>query len=341
MTKQLKILPRSFVAAQDFFVSVKSYWTTQLYPQLDTSLNIEDIEQTTDYQFFAWLERNLQRYKYSGRYGIQHYHDQFRDELIEKLNDNELLTLDENIRLPKYYTQVDIHQHPGGLWSDDIAGYVYERGARSTTPLESSNHQDLHHRLKTAATSKNSPNKILDMACGFGKSTQPFYTSFPRADVVGIDLSASCLKLAAYEAEKNQAKNISYKQVNAEHTDFQNENFDLVTSTMLLHELPPKSVKAIFEESYRLLEPGGKMVHLDFYLVPQKFNRFIYSGHSKRNNEPFMMSFMNMDIEKILRQKGFSNIAIEPFEEADGTLAKDYSFWRFPWTLISAEKSAS
>ena len=329
---------RSFIAAQDFILSVKTYWTTKLYPQLDRNAPIEKVKQTVDYQFFAWLERHLQRYKYSGRYGIHRFQNQFREEIIENFSDNEILILDKELNLPYYYTSVDIHQHPGGLWSDDIAGTVYERGARSTTPLGTANHQDLHHRLTTIATPQYNPSKILDMACGFGKSTQPFYNAFPDADVVGIDLSAPCLQLAAHFAKQNQVSNVNYRQANAEHTPFKNDEFNLITSTMLLHELPPKNIKAVFAEAHRVLAPGGKMVHLDFYLVPDKFDRFIHLGHSKRNNEPFMVSFIKMDIKQILETQGFKNISIEPFEEAEGTLALDYSSWRFPWTIISAEK---
>ncbi|MEE2999355.1 MAG: class I SAM-dependent methyltransferase [Pseudomonadota bacterium] len=340
MTKNSSIDARSFVAAQDFILSVKAYWTTQLYPQLDQSNPIDEIEQTVDYKFFAWLERHLQRFKYSGRYGIHRFQNQFRTEIIEKFSDNDLLILNEKLELPNYYTAVDIHQHPGGLWSDDIAGTVYERGARSTTPLGAATHHDLHHRLTKIATSNYYPDKILDMACGFGKSTQPFYDSFPKANIIGIDLSAPCLKLAAYLANQNQIKNVHYQQANAENTPFKNEEFNLVTSTMLLHELPPKSINTVFAEAHRVLTPGGKMVHLDFYLLPTEFSRFIHKGHSERNNEPFMEPFSKMDIKKILRDQGFTNISIEPFEEADGTLETNYKPWRFPWTVISAEKKA-
>ena len=340
MTKSYNIDPRSFVAAQDFILSVKTYWTTQLYPQLDQNSPIEEIEQTVDYKFFAWLERHLQRFKYSGRYGIHHFQNQFRTEIIEKFSDNDLLILDEELELPNYYTAIDIHQHPGGLWGDDIAGTVYERGARSTTPLGSATHHDLHHRLTKISTSDYNPDKILDMACGFGKSTQPFYDAFPKADIIGIDLSAPCLKLAAYLANENQIKNVHYQQANAEDTPFKNDAFNLVTSTMLLHELPPKSIEAVFAEAHRVLSPGGKMVHLDFYLLPTEFNHFIHKGHSERNNEPFMDPFSKMNLKQILGSQGFTNISIEPFEEADGTLATNYEPWRFPWTLILAEKKA-
>ena len=51
-----------------------------------------------------------------------------------------------------------------------------------------------------------------------------------------------------------------------------------------------------------------------------------------------MVSFAKMDITRILKAEGFSNIIIEPFEEAEGVLDPKYQAWRFPWTVISAEK---
>ena len=82
---------RSFIAAQDFILDVKRFWTTEIYPALkadyenrtaslesvpDTSAEVEAlIGSTTLYRFYAWLERHLQRLKYSGRYGLYPYHD--------------------------------------------------------------------------------------------------------------------------------------------------------------------------------------------------------------------------------------------------------------------------
>ena len=61
------------------------------------------------------------------------------------------MELTQGFELPDYYRSVDIHQHPGGLWGDEIAGLVYERGARTTTPLMGSAHKDLHHRFTDLA----------------------------------------------------------------------------------------------------------------------------------------------------------------------------------------------
>ena len=71
-------------------------------------------------------------------------------------------------------------------------------------------------------------------------------------------------------------------------TDYDDNTFDLVTSTMLIHELPPAEIDQLFAEATRVLAPGGRMAHLDFHHVPNAFARFIHDGHARRNNEPFM-----------------------------------------------------
>ena len=307
---------RSFAAGQAFLLSAKSYWTRTIYPAVRAEYKSDDLlQKNTLYRYFCWLERHLQRFKYSGRYGLQPYHAQQREQL-EKTLEGAPVELQADPEYPDYYTAIDIHQHPGGVWSDPIAGFVYERGARSTTPLAGMRHKDLHERL-TAAALEGCPAEAL----GSGK-------------VEGIDLSAPCLKLAARDA----AGAARFRQVDATRTDYADASFDLVTSTMLLHELPPKAVERTLAETARVLKPGGRMVHLDFLPRDDAFDRLIHFGHSRRNNEPFMEPLARMDLPALLGRLGFRNIEIRPFEEADGALAPGYSYWRFPWALISAER---
>jgi ubiquinone/menaquinone biosynthesis C-methylase UbiE len=328
---------RSFAAGQAFLLSVKTHWTRTLYPAVRAEYEKSNEFPQPLYQYFCWLERHLQRFKYSGRYGLQPYHAQDRERLEASLKDIEIDS--KQIELPEYYTAVDIHQHPGGVWSDPIAGFVYERGARSTTPLAATRHKDLHERLTAAALEgRPAPARVLDMACGFGKSTKPFYEALPGAEIEAVDLSAPCLRLAARDAHQAGARNVHFRQRDAADTGYADGSFDLVTSTMLLHEMPPKAVERTFAEAARVLKPGGRMVHLDFLPNPTEFDRLIHFGHGRRNNEPFMEPLAKMDLAGLLARLGFRNVEIRPFEEADGTLAGNYRYWRFPWALISAER---
>lgn len=350
---------RSFVAAQAFILDAKLFWTTQLYPALRTEYEARAASSSKApasardvaallgdsvlYRYFAWLERHLQRMKYSGRYGLQPWHEQDRAALAAMLDPARLpgglLELDPAHGPPDYDTALDIHQHPGGVHSDPIAGFVYERGARTTTPLAGPQHRDLHDRLVGfVAENGGAPRRMLDMGCGFGKSTAPFYRAFADSAVVGIDVSPPLLKLAAHDAARAQARNVAFKQRRAESTGFAAASFDLVTSTMLLHEMPPEAIAATFDETKRVLAPGGRMIHLDFHRLPDRFLRFIHYGHGRRNNEPYMEPFAETDVQAMLEAKGFKNVRVLPFEEAEGTLAPTYARWRFPWTIIAAER---
>lgn len=349
---------RSFVAGQAFILGAKNYWTREIYPALEAEFRdraadaaapvthpdqvAELIGDSTLYRYYGWLERHLQRFKYSGRYGLQPYHDERRDELRRRIPANlppGLLELDPDFETPDSFTAVDIHQHPGGVWSDAIAGFVYERGARTTTPLAGQTHRDLHQRLADRIAEGGAPGSLLDMGCGFGKSTRPFWETFRDTEIHGVDIAGPCLEVAAMDAASAQARNVHYRQMSAAATDYADAKFDVVTSTMLVHEMPPAEIEAVLNEAHRVLAPGGRMIHLDFLPADDPFSRFIHFGHARRNNEPYMEPLAGLDLPALMADRGFVDIDIQPFEEADGTLDPAYPNWRFPWVVISASRA--
>jgi len=355
----MQIVDRQFDAYQAFVLGCKLFWTNRMFPELRSVYReraaeyakrngrapsgADDVAKVLEgeplAQAFGWTERHLQRMKYSGRWGLAPVHARQRAEIEAELAEpsGDILTLDPNFVQPDYYTSVDIHQHPGGVWSDEIAGYVYERGARTTTPLMQRD-LDLHYRFTDLVVKTHKPHRLLDMGCGFGKSTKPFYETLRDAEVVGIDLAAPCLKFGAREATRAQARNVRFVQKDASRTGFKSGSFDVVTSTMVLHEMPPPVIRDLIAESYRLLEPGGVAIHLDFLPPDDPFLTYIHYGHGRRNNEPFMEPLAKMDVLGAMKAAGFRNVRAAPFEEMPGALAATGQRWRFPWTVIVGEK---
>ena len=344
---------RSFAAGQRFVTGVKIYWHDRMFPALRAEYErhaaasgqapqtVDDVARLLDdstlYRFFGWTERNMQRFKYSGRYGLVPWYRQQRGALMPELEAAAArVELDPTLPMPRYYVNCDIHQHPGGVWSDPVAGLVYERAASTTTPLAGGHHADMHDRFATILEQEaGAAKRVLDMGCGFGKSTRPIAAQFPDAEVEAIDLSAPCLEVAA----ARDAGAVRYRQMDASATDYEAGCFDLVTSTMLLHEMPPPMIEKTLAEAARVLHPGGKMVHLDFWHLADPFQRFIHYTHGRRNNEPYMEPLAEMDLPGTLSRLGFTNIRIEPFEEVEGALSPRFTAWRFPWTVISAERA--
>ncbi len=346
-----------FDAYQRFILAAKVHWTGPMFRALretyrqKLSVTPKDdppgparvaalMADEPDAQLFGWMERHLQRFKYSGRLGLVPVHDAARAEVEATLNaplPPGLLELDPGFEMPRYFASVDIHQHPGGVWSDEIAGAVYERGARSTTPLLSKD-LSLHERFTDIVLGMARPTRLLDMGCGFGKSTRPFYERCRDAEVVGIDIAAPCLKLAAQDAAAAQARNVAFRQRSAADTRLPDRAFDVVTSTMMLHEMPPPVIEDTLREAWRLLEPGGVMVHLDFLPPDDEFLTWLHYGHGRRNNEPYMEPLARMGIGAAMERIGFRDVAIAPFEEMEGAFARSTMQWRFPWAVISATK---
>lgn len=351
---------REFMAYQAFVLDCKLYWTRTMFPELRkryraaakaaghepvTSAEVAGLmRDDATAQFFGWYERHLQRMKYSGMRGLAVHYDRYRDLIAKALTaevPDRLLELDPDFQQPEYYTSIDIHQHPGGVWSDEIAGYVYERGAQSTAPMLNKA-ASLWHRMKDQALTRagGEVKHVVDLGCGFGGSSQPFYADHPEIDVVGVELSEPCLRLAAQRASELQARNVRFRQADAVSTGLEDESSDIVTSTMMLHEMPPSHIKGVFKESHRLLKPGGLSIHLDFLVRDDPFKEYIHYGHSRRNNEPFMVPLNQMDVVAAHKEAGFDAVEIVPFEEFEGSLSPDMAAWRFPWTLIIARKAA-
>jgi ubiquinone/menaquinone biosynthesis C-methylase UbiE len=340
---------RSTAAFQGFLVEAKRYWMSEIWGALKDDyreragdrnpVTAEEVaalmEPSPLYWFYAWLERHIQRSKYSGRYGLA---VSLRDAVV-RLPDGARLKRDGSVEVPAYYSAVDTHQHPGNLHGAPNAGLVYMASAGSTQPGATRGYE-LHERFAKFLADIGTPRRVLDMGCGFGKSALPIAQRFGDAEVTGIDLAAPCLELAAAEAAEAGARNLAYAQADLLHTGYADGSFDLVTSTMVLHELDTAAVREAFREAHRLLEPGGTVVHLDFRVKGDPFLEFVHYGHARRNNEPYMESLNRLDVAAELARAGFERIRTLPFEEADNAASPDWPTWRFPWTAFVAEKPA-
>lgn len=104
----------------------------------------------------------------------------------------------------------------------------------------------------------NPETKILDLCCGSAQATQVLVKY--SHDVTGLDASP----LSLNRARKNvpQAK---YVEAFAEQMPFPDNQFDLVHTSVALHEMTSKQLEQIINEVYRVLKPGGVFTLIDFH----------------------------------------------------------------------------
>ncbi|MDZ8240961.1 MAG: class I SAM-dependent methyltransferase [Nostoc sp. ChiQUE01a] len=269
-------------------------------------------------------------------------------ELIERAKDKgaELgsLTLDPNFSIPTYQKAVDIHCMPGGYHSeftaDDVtAGAVYDRGTYVygvgwLGPLNDDMGLSIVQNYLLPEYPDFRPRKIFDMGCSVGHSTLPYVDGYPDAEVHAIDVGAPMLRYAHARAE-SLGKRVHFSQQNAERTNFPDESFDLVVSHILLHEIPPPAVRKVMQESYRLLAPGGMMIHVEapLYRHMDAYTQFVFDWETANNNEPFWSAVRDLDLVALATEAGFA--ADKTFEKfvpngawkAQGDKSKSFGSW--------------
>jgi len=244
-------------------------------------------------------------------------------ELIEKYQDlkknakHGTLTLNPDLKIPRYVSAVDIHCIPGGYFLElaeddvyagaryDIGSFIFGRGERG--PLNDARGQTGVKFLKEHYPDIKAT-RILDLGCASGMNTLPYVEAYPGAEIYGVDVSAPCLRYAHARAESLDIP-AHFSQQSAEQTTFEDGSFDIVVSHILFHETSRKAMGTILKECHRLLKPGGVMLHLD---VPRRltaktpYDQFLADWDTLNNNEPFWGTFLfDMDVRSLVLAAGF------------------------------------
>lgn len=100
--------------------------------------------------------------------------------------------------------------------------------------------------------------KVLDLCCGSGQATSVLVQY--SQDVTGLDASPLSLK----RAQKNVPQ-AHYVEALAEDMPFADNLFDLVHTSVAMHEMRPNQLRQILGEVYRVLKPGGIFTMVDFH----------------------------------------------------------------------------
>jgi demethylmenaquinone methyltransferase/2-methoxy-6-polyprenyl-1,4-benzoquinol methylase len=99
---------------------------------------------------------------------------------------------------------------------------------------------------------------ILDLCCGAGQTTK-FLVNYSDK-VTGLDLSPVALSKA-----KKNVPEANYVEGLAQALPFAEAQFDLVHSSVALHEMTTAELAQIFKEVYRVLKPRGIFTFIDLH----------------------------------------------------------------------------
>lgn len=100
---------------------------------------------------------------------------------------------------------------------------------------------------------------VLDYGCGTGEFS--FYLAENGARVIGIDISEEAIQQARIKSsELDLESTVDFVVMDAMHTEFPDNSFDMVCGISILHHL---DIKKAYCELARILKPGGSAVFLE------------------------------------------------------------------------------
>jgi SAM-dependent methyltransferase len=229
------------------------------------------------------------------------------------------LSLDPQLKTPRYIAAIDHHCMPGSYHTENFPGDVsgaanYDHGIFATTGGQLGRFTDgagqglVQWMRREMPDFK--PKRILEIGATVGHSLLPIAAAYPDAEVIAVDVGAPVLRYALARAKSLGLDNVSVVQADATNLPmFADASFDWVQSTMFLHELSGPAMRAIFAETHRLLRPGGIMIHAEqpqYTADMPLFEQAMRDWDAFYNNEPFWSTMHGLNLDDMVVAAGFA-----------------------------------
>jgi ubiquinone/menaquinone biosynthesis C-methylase UbiE len=120
---------------------------------------------------------------------------------------------------------------------------------------------------------------------------------------VAIDLSPYMLVVADDKA-RQAGLTIQFQQGKAEQLSFPDRSFDLVTASLLFHEIPPAISCKVLEECFRLLTAGGEVLILDGNQSALRRSAWL----TQIFEEPYIQAYAQGSVDAWMGMAGFGDI---------------------------------
>lgn len=211
---------------------------------------------------------------------------------------------------PRYYLQ-NFHYQTDGYLSDlsanlyDLQVELLFNGAadamrrRILAPLKAG--------LTQIASVHSQQTKVLDVACGTGRTLRFIRGMLPKATLYGTDLSPTYLRKANELLSEIPGELPQLMQANAETLPYCDEYFHGISCVFTFHELPAGARQNVINEVFRVLKPGGVFVICDSIqaidspeLIPMLEN-FPAMFH-----EPYYKHYIYDDLGERVKEAGFT-----------------------------------
>lgn len=216
---------------------------------------------------------------------------------------------------PSYYVQNFHHQSDGYL--SDLSANLYDLQVEilfggATDSMRRRILAPLKQGLKAFESVMPKQMRILDVACGTGRTLKLIRGALPEASLFGTDLSSTYLRKANELLSQIPGELPQLLQANAEELPYLDDYFHAVTSIFLFHELPPLVRQTVIEQCFRVTKPGGIFIICDsIQLSDSPDMADVMDSFPETFHEPYYKHYTTDDLVERLEKVGFENVEIQ------------------------------
>ncbi|HLP90549.1 MAG TPA: class I SAM-dependent methyltransferase [Nostocaceae cyanobacterium] len=213
---------------------------------------------------------------------------------------------------PNYYLQ-NFHYQTDGYLSD-LSADLYDLQVEilfsgTADAMRRRILAPLKHQLEVFDYLPKKQIRVLDVACGTGRTLKFIRATLPQASLFGLDLSSAYLRKANELLSQIPGELPQLLQANAEELPYLDNYFHAVTSVFLFHELPASVRQKVIEQCFRVIKPGGVFIICDSIQMGDApelavlINNFPSSFH-----EPYYKHYTTDNLVERLEKAGFEQI---------------------------------
>jgi ubiquinone/menaquinone biosynthesis C-methylase UbiE len=153
--------------------------------------------------------------------------------------------------------------------------------------------------------------RVLDVACGTGRTLHQLAVAHPALRLYGVDLSPAYVRLARRRLADVAEAALSVE--NAEALPFADAAFDIATSVYLFHELPRNARRNVAREMFRVVRPGGVVIIEDSAQLAESAEiASALRAFPGEFHEPFYADYLEDDLAALFAEAGFVIESAEP-----------------------------